>query len=325
MTGGMRAFCTALTLLAALAGAVRAGAAEPDHAPGTIPVRVSYTSSIFRDVAESDARAAIKAWTQIIARDRGIHTYAEAEVVPDVESLARQCEAGRVDFCSTTTPEFLRVESRLDAEPLFAPSRGGSAAVEYLLLVRRDSAFNRLGDLRHADILTYDNPRASLALPWLEVLLAEQGFGPAAGFLGRIEPAARLSAVILPVFFGRATACLVTRDGFDTMAELNPQVGRELRVVARSAVLVPMVSFLRRGFTPPFRQSLITSIATIHEQASGRQVLNLVQSDAIVLLAPTALDSARELMLRWQRRGRKAGAQPGPARAGAVVAHAGER
>lgn len=324
MTGGARAGLIALVSVVSLPGVVRAeGATAP--APDVTPVRVSYTTSVFRDVAESDARAAIKAWTENIARERAIRTYAEAGVVPDAESLARLCESGRVDFGGTTTPEFLQVEKRLGAEPLFAPSRGGSAAVEYLLLVRRDSAFNRLSDVRDADLMTYDNPRASLALPWLEVLLSEQGLGAAGDFFGRIEPATKLSAVVLPVFFGRARACLVTQDGFQTMAELNPQVGRELRVMARSVVLVPMVSFLRRDFTPPFRQSLITSLATLHEGASGRQVLNLVQADAVVLLGPGALDSARELLSRWQRRGMKADARLRPARAGAAVAHAGEK
>lgn len=325
MTGGARAGLIALALLAPGCGLVRAEGADPPHAANAIPVRVSYTASVFRDVAESDARAAIKAWTENIAKERAIRTYAEAEVVPDAESLARQCESGRADFCGTTTPEFLRVEKRLGADLLLAPSRGGSAAVEYLLLVRRDSACNRLSDLHHADLMTYDNPRASLALPWLELLLSEQGLGAPGEFFGRVESGTKLSAVILPVFFGRAKACLVTQDGFQTMAELNPQVGRELRVMARSAVLVPMVSFLRRDFTPPFRQSLITSLATLHEVASGRQVLNLVQADAVVILAPGDLDSARDLMLRWLRRGVRAGTRPGPARAGAVAAHVGEK
>jgi phosphonate transport system substrate-binding protein len=164
-----------------------------------------------------------------------------------------------------------------------------------------------------------------MALPWLDLLLAEQGAGRAEIFMERITESTKLSAVVLPVFFGQADACLVTLGGFSTMAELNPQLERELRVLAKSQSLVPMVSFLRRDFTPSFRQELIEAICQLHMTASGRQILNLMQGDEVVVIPSPALESTRELMHRWMRQAMNSNVQNIPARGGERPAQEGSR
>ena len=309
----------------ALAGTAPAGSADAARPPEVVPVRVGYTASIFRDIAESDARAAIKVWAEALAKETEIPASSEVEVLPDAESLAERLQTKRVDFGGMTTLEFLQIEKKVDLDPMFAVNRGGVATVEYLILVRRDSEYRQLTDLRGASLRVFDNPRCSLAIPWVEVLLSEQGIGSAEEFFGRVVPTLKLSAVVLPVFFGQEKACLVTRDGFQTMAELNPQVGRELRVLAESPSLIPMVSYFRRDFTPSFRQELIDAVRNLHASSAGKQILNLMQGDGVVDLLPSALDGTRELVQRWSHRGTHSGAQTTARRRSAETADGRDR
>ena len=79
----------------------------------------------------------------------------------------------------------------------------------------------------------WQNSRMSLALAWLDIALFNDGCRPVAEFC-RVEQNKKLTKVVLPVFFRQNDACVVTRRGFKTMSELNPQVGQQLRVLASS-------------------------------------------------------------------------------------------
>ncbi len=312
MTLGGRIGLITAVLFPVLLGSAEAGSPDPLRGSDAIPVRVAYTASIFRQIAENDIKAAIKVWGRALADEMAVNAYSDVEVFPDAETVVKLFEAKRADLGSLTMLDYLRFEDRLDADPVFAVNQGGVCTVEYVILVRRESAYKQLTDLRGADLRTFDSPRTSLAIPWVELRLAERGIGSAADFFGRIEPNIKLSAVVLPVFFGQAKACLVTRDGFQTMAELNPQVGRDLRVLEKSPGVIPMVSFLRRDFRPHFRQNLIDAILNLNSSAAGRQILDLMQCGGVVILSPGALETSRELMQTWSRLGVKASARVTP-------------
>lgn len=302
MTFGRCAGIIASVLLLGLFGSARAESPRVAHGPDAVPVHVAYTVNIFRQMAENDIKAAITVWGRALADEMAVDSYADVEVFPDAETVVRLFEAKRADLGSLTMRDYLQFEDRLDIEPIFAVTQEGVSTVEYVILVRRESGYKKLADLRGTDLRSFDSPRTSLAMPWVEVLLAEQGVRSAADFFSRIESATKLSAVVLPVFFGQAKACLVTRDGFQAMVELNPQVGRDLRVLEESPSVVPMISFLRRDYRPYFRQNLIDSIVDLDSSAAGRQILDMMQCGGVAILPPDALDTSRAVMQKWNRR-----------------------
>lgn len=287
----------AVLLTAAFTVAVKSE--TPAKSVPPIPVRVVYTASVFRDIAANDAKAAIKVWAETIASDLGINGFAVVDVASDIEDLTIRVEEDKADFCGTTIREYLEVEERLDPEPIFGVVAGATTRTEYILLVRDDSRVTTIEDLSGADLRLFDNARTSLAAPWLEILISESARARALDPPIRVSSSTKLSAVVLPVFFGQADACIVTENGFRTMSEMNPQVGKHLRVLARSPGLVPMVSFLRRDFNPPFRQDLIRSIQQLHTTTAGVQILNLMQGDGITALQSSDLETARDLHRRW--------------------------
>ena len=128
------------------------------------------------------------------------------------------------------------------------PVINGRSTEEYVLLVHRDGPIKEIGDLQGRSLVWIDNPRACLAPIWLDTLLAQQGLGPADQFFGKMTPTKKTSQAVLPVFFRQADVCLTMRSGFQTAAELNPQVGRQLRVLATSPELVNQIFCYRPDY-----------------------------------------------------------------------------
>jgi phosphonate transport system substrate-binding protein len=187
----------------------------------------------------------------------------------------------------------LTIETEAPVGPLFVTTVGNTHEVEYIVLTRRNADTADLTDLQGGSLLFYDNPRTCLAKPWLE---AEIGGKPLSAFFRSVDHDTKLTKTVLPVFFGQADACLVTRDGYDTMCELNPQIGSRLRIIAASPGLVTMVFFVREGYDAPFRDDFLRAMASIHENPSGLQILSLLRGDRIDRADLSCLDSARRIL-----------------------------
>jgi ABC-type phosphate/phosphonate transport system substrate-binding protein len=108
---------------------------------------------------------------------------------------------------------------------------------------------------------------------------------------------------VLPVFFRQADACVVTRRGFKTMSELNPQVSQRLKVLAASPGLVPTGFGFRPDYTDPLKNTIVAELARIKDSPAGAQVLTLFQSGSLEAHPLSCLDSAFELLATHQRLG----------------------
>jgi phosphonate transport system substrate-binding protein len=288
------------------------------------PVRFAFSSRMFTDVNENDAKASVKAWALALARERHVPMSTEPIILSGDAALKQALQEASIDGAAVTTEEYLNLEPRLQGTNLFMSSIGGRFTEEYLLLVRGDSGLADLRGLRGRKILMFDNPRASLAPLWLDLILSEQGLGAAEGHFGQILKAPKLAKVVLPVFFRQGDACVVTRRGFDTMCELNPQVRAQLRVLATSPELVPAVGFIRAGYDSTLRDAMLAALRHLEQSAAGTQVLTLFQSDQLQEAPESLLNSARELLEAHRHLKPAAAGEPGQSRPPPQIADGGQ-
>ena len=260
--------------------------------------RVGFASDMFADVNENDAKAAVKVWGLTVAREHGVPTDPEPQIFSDDSVLFQSFRNQLVDAAVMTTPEFYALGKEVRLDPIFVMHEAGKVTVQYILLVHRDSKIESLADLRGRTLAFHRNPRLSLAQVWLDTLLAQEGFPPCSAFAGNIRQVNKLSNVILPVFFHAADACVVTRAGFEMMVELNPQVGRQLKVIATSMELVPFVLAFRADYQSPFKDQLLTAFRDLHKTPAGLQILNIFHGDKLEDLRATGMNSALELLGR---------------------------
>lgn len=265
------------------------------------PVRFAFSAQMFTDVNENDARASVKAWAMAIARERHVPMSTEPVIVSGTPQLKQALLDRTIDGAAVTTEEYLGLEPEFQSTNLFMSCNGGEFTEEYLLLVNANSNITNWGGLRGRKIILFDNVRASLAPMWLEVVLADHNLGASADYFGQLQKVQKLVKVVLSVFFHQQDACIVTRRGFDTMCELNPQVRTQLRVLAASPKVVPSVGFMRRTYVSPLRETLLAALRGLEKSTAGTQVLTLFQSDQLREAPASLLDSARLLLATHQR------------------------
>jgi len=286
-------FCLAVLGLRPSASA--AAESVPERSP-TAPVRFAFSSRMFTDVNENDARAAMKAWGQTIATERGIPLEPVFQILVGPKAIAAAIRGKLIDAITLPTDEYWALRNEVPLGSIILGSKDGLITGQYVLLVRSDSGIQRLADLRGHSLVVFQNPLTSLAPVWLETELLQHQLGLTEQFWGRVTESAKLLRAILPVFFHQADACLVTLKGFETMSELNPQIGRQLQILAKSEPVVPNLFCFRGDYLSPYREKLLQEVSRVNETPAGRQTLALFQTERLFQGDLAALDSACALL-----------------------------
>jgi phosphonate transport system substrate-binding protein len=302
----LRFFAAALSLLATLAAAGAAGAAatEAPRAPEAAaerPFKLAMTTNMFTEVNESEARAALKVWIMTVAKERGIPVNPELIVYGGAEAALRSVETDQIDGYGASLEEFSALRERIAFDRIVVATHNGSFQESYVVLVREDSGWTKLADLRGRELLMLQNPRMSLAFVWLDTVLLENGLSRAASFFGRIEHQNKPSRVALPVFFRKAAVCLMTSKTFAAMQELNPQLGKQLHVLARSPELMSSVFAFRADFRSPYREQMFQEMQRLPESPAGLQILMLLQSERIEEKPLSCVDSSLALLAKHRQ------------------------
>lgn len=269
--------------------------------PGDDVLRIGFSSAIFGDVNENDASAAVRVWAQALAKERGIPADPQPKILRGIAEITTALTNHLVDAVNMTAVEYWQARRQIVLQNFLVAVKGDSITEEYVVLVHRSSGIERLADLRGRKLNVLDGSRACLAPIWFDSILLEAGLDPAKDFCGQVTPVSKLTKAVLPVFFRQADACLVTRSGFDTMIELNPQTGQQLKVLATSPAVVPIAFCFRGDYNSPVRQKLLDQVSHWHTTPSGRQVLNIFQSDQIREEPAAVLESAMALLEKHQQ------------------------
>lgn len=271
---------------------------EPPPAPPS-PAEVyhiGFSAQMFTGINLNDAKAALKAWIQTIVRELNIPLAAEPLVLDNFDALSRALRDHQIEAVEMPVTQYALLNQPGRFEHFFVGASGGQFTEEYVVLTRRDSTLTNLAKLRGCHLTSYQHYRACLAEPWLDVRLAEEGCPPAEQFCARITRTSKLTAVVLPVFFGKADACLVTREGFELLNELNPQLAKQLQILAVSVPVVPAVLCFRADAPAAFETPALAALRDLHGSAAGRQLLLIFHRDKLEEKPAAVLQSALDLV-----------------------------
>ena len=220
-------------------------------------------------------------------------------VVDNLDDLEGLLATEVVDVIGMLPLEFLQIRDRVPLVPVFIGSVGDTPTYEYALYVRRDSGIQHLRQLRGASLLIEKGGKGSLAGIWLQTLVMKQT-GKPVGFFGTLREVDKISQAVLPVFFGNADACVAPVSTFDTMAELNPQLTRQIERIAVSPVLSRGPVCFRNDVLEEFGDVLVDALGSLHTDPRGQQILTLFHLDRLLPFEEGHLDGVRALMSEYR-------------------------
>jgi ABC-type phosphate/phosphonate transport system substrate-binding protein len=264
-------------------------------------VTVAISAETLAGANINDARAAYTVWIQEVTRHIGsIHVTINPQIFLPSEELLRDVRAAAVDCYGITALEYMKVADITDPEFLLLQDSIADG-LEYILVVNNQSPFHTIADLRGAQMIVHHHPDLVLAPAWLETTLAAGSLPPPQQFFSNISARDNINQVALPVFFHRVEVACLARRNWDTAVELNPQLGRSLRILAVSPKLVPIMLAFRRHCSEAGREALLKAITNITSVAGGQQIVALYQSRGFVPRTAAVLKATVEMLNDYER------------------------
>ena len=263
--------------------------------------RVGLSARAVAAVGTAETLAVTAALTARIARETGLFRDAKTTTFVDSSDLQISLEKGALDFVLMTGLEYADFGVRLGIDPALIPATSSGDSYSVALVVRRESGLTRLADLQGLALLSSKDQSRSAQAMWIDTEVMKAGFNGAAGFFSSLKEARNPSAAILSVFFGQTDACLTTMPALDLAREMNPQLDRKLVVLQQSQDFAGGVLGFRSGYPNALRDKVVGVLVRLHQDAEGRQLLQLFATNRLVPFRPALLENSKALALEHQR------------------------
>ena len=271
--------------------------------PATL-MRVGYSGRMSVEVGREDVQVAVELWARQVTTKMGHQVSPRISFFDDSESLRAAIESESLDMVVLPVLDFLDLRDQVSIDPCLVSQFGGRWGYEFVLVTHRAKGINRLQQLEASKLVLHTRSApTSLELIWLETLLGREGVNRAEEFFGEVRQVAKTSPAILAVLFGQADAALVTRQAYETMAELNPQLRTDLQIIATSPGYIPTVTCFLRNTDPAKREVMYEGALELHTYPKGQQILTLFANDRVIPFAESYLQGILELKSEYQRLG----------------------
>ena len=277
--------------------------ADPDA-----PIRLAISDSLVADVNLNDARAAMLIWIKRISRELNVVIDYDARVFNTTKEIFDRVRGGVLDAVAVNAVEYWQIADLMDPKQIVVQA-GAAGLVQYAILARKSAGIAQLVDLRGRRLTVLKAPGMCVADAWLTTILSDGNLGPVGPFFGSVTSDTRPFQVVLPVFFGKADACVTTTQAFETICELNPQVAKDLVVVARSPAMVVNLYAFRRNFPVVRRERLINALSSLSSNQAGRQLAMLFHFEELVARDGGCMADSLALIERAERLRRQSAAK----------------
>jgi ABC-type phosphate/phosphonate transport system substrate-binding protein len=266
-----------------------------------VSCNIGFSSKHFSDLNTTDALAATRVWADMIRMKKGYSGTSGAKAYDDLDELANSTKRKELDLAILLPFEYLKIQETAPLTPIFIASTNDRVDDETLLLVHRRNAASKLEDLKGKEIIISGNAATSLGRIWLETQIMESGFSSLDSFFGKSSNAAKASQAVLPVFFGKSDACLINRQGFSTMVEMNPQLARDLKVIAQSPGYPICVICIRKDYDPLYRDVLMDGLSQLHLEPRGQQILTLFKVTKLIPFDKAYMQTSQQTVRNFLR------------------------
>lgn len=287
---------TVLAATAVLLGYSHSGKQNPVQQDQRVPLRVGYSSGAFSKGFLSDAQAVLESLgTRVAEKATDVFSGVSAMIYDDFKEFGEAIAKDEVDLVILSSLDYLTLEPRGILEPVLVGSTSRGILREYVLLVSKDRNIKDMSQLERTTLLIETGGSGRTPLVWFEIFFKHYINANMDSFFKEIVHVDKASKAVLPVFFHNADACVTTLAGFQTMVELNPQLGQKLNILYSSPKLLRGIACFRTDFEERYKSVVMSVLKDLHEDPDGQQILIVMREEKLSPFRPQYLETSREL------------------------------
>jgi len=257
------------------------------------PFIVAYSQKLFSGVNINDIHAALDLWIQELQKTLNNKLQRKLQVrslfIDDAQHFLSSPQSAKVDVINLTALDYVLSNPKNSWTVRIFNSSEGIYPVPLLLLVNAQAGIGTISGLRNKSITIPAGQQKAITKIWLDKLIMENESCPAGRFFKEIIPSIKPTKAVLDLFFGEIDVCIIGLNTFNTMAELNPQIKKKLKIIQQSPPFLKTVTCFNKKYDAHFIQAFIDMTLHLRESPKGQQILALFGGQRVRIYNQTDL------------------------------------
>ena len=261
-----------------------------------------YAHSITEMASLSDIEVSLNFWAKELmteeARKIGIDvTESRAILFDTISDMHDAVLRGELDMV-IAPPLLLALNFKRDElEDGFTGMLEGSRPDILLFVGRADQNLQNLQYLKGKRLALPEND--AFAEMYLDNLFLKQFHRPVNQLAGSIEKQSKASRIILDIYFKQADAGIVYLNAYEVMAELNPDIAKQIVIIERHPIKNRNFAFFVNGY--PFAKQMSSMATAIFKKSvRAKQILEVFKTPELANCAVSELDAYEKFYQHYQ-------------------------
>jgi ABC-type phosphate/phosphonate transport system substrate-binding protein len=246
------------------------------------PYRFMFSINLFHNIATEDALAVTKILIEKVKKNSNIEEAVEVEVCQSEQELVNAVKKG-FDFILISSVEYKVLNKIGNIKPVLVNETQGTFGLVYYLITNKNNKIKKINDLKNGSIKILARTTGQVSSLWLDKILRDNKLPSKEKFFSNISFDYKPTNVVLPVFFNKVDAAIISKPSFEIMCELNPQILKQADIIEISdPMLFGIICFDTRSKDKKREQFLYNTLLSLTDDASGKQLLELFNVDRII-------------------------------------------
>jgi phosphonate transport system substrate-binding protein len=252
-----------------------------DDKANTINIIFSHNS--FYNIKLEDAHATAQLLANHIKKLKNLKNDFKVDIVNNDKEILEKYKS-EFDLMLLPTEQYLRLKKKMPLEPFCVNYTNNSFGYIYHLIVNKDDYIKDIAQLKGETINIQAHTNDQAVTLWLDKLLRESKLQSKENYFSKVVLDSKATNVLLPVFFKKAKACIVTNSSLNLLMELNPGIKNQIKILYTSEPLILGITCLNsnKKDTDDYK-TLKEVLLSLHENDYGKQLLSLFGTDKLIL------------------------------------------
>lgn len=255
--------------------------AETSYSQGK-DYKLIFSANLLQNMKIEDAIATTRILAKKIQQKMELKEDIEIVVAENFNDLLNEIKKP-YDFILATGVETELIKRKHNIELVLVNETNGTYGFEYYLIVNKSKNFNSLNSLKNSKISILSKSELHTAPIWLDKLLRDEKLASKEKFFSEIIYDYKANNVLLPVFFNKMDAAIISKPAYELLCELNPQIKKQIKILLQSDNLIfGVISFDGRNKDAKRKEFMLDVLKTLHEENYGKQLLDLFMVEKII-------------------------------------------
>lgn len=249
-----------------------------------------------RDSSKQDTEITFNAALSDLLKSHGANL--TVKIFDSTKDLYQAFDNNEIDGIFGTPLEYVQRESKMKNIVIAVHYKNVALAQPLLMLVRADDDIKSMKDLRTKKYSL--SPTQDMEMLYLNTTLLENQLSESDTFFSERLTPKNTNTGMMDVFFGKSDLTIVRESEYKIAIELNPQLAKKLKVLAKSEPFLVLVGGARNNMSDKSHATAYQSLIDLSTTEKGQQLMKIIHAESFDPVTTKELNSARDMLKRYQ-------------------------